>query len=566
MSEEKKIKKTKGKGLTMMKALLLTSLLPVLVVSIVLTAVGVRSLTSSLEEDVYHELEVAAEGLASFYVWDIVNMEEHMPVYEHDYVDSLLDNDIQLTLFLDNVRYITSIEDPSNPTGRNEGTTASDAIWADVKSGNTYTAKNVPINGENYYVVYVPLADDTGKIWGMAFAGMEDEVVNDEVKAATNILILIAVILAVICIVIVTIVARSIKEPLEIIARNLELLSNGELKPWKTAKSKIVEIDSIIQSRKKLSTALQTIVEQVQNASNDLLANGTELQNVAANTSTNAEDISHAVEEMSKGAISMAADIENANEKVSDMGGKIEGIVGGIGDLDVVAGNMDVAGKKAMDIISVLDQSNNKTVEAIQVVAENVEATDHSVAQITSAVNVITAIASQTNLLALNASIEAARAGEAGRGFAVVANEISSLADQSNESAKQIEEILSTLVADSKRSIQKMEEVKQHLKEQQENLKNTQKEFANVNAGIKDTRQQSELVDNQAKDCDASRTSVIDIIANLSSISEQNAASTQETTASIQELTATINLVAQQAHEVQNQAVTLDEAMKFFKL
>lgn len=564
MGQETEVKSNK-KGLSMMKALLLISLLPTFVMAIVLTLVGISTLTKSLESDVYHELNVAAEGLAQYYVWDIVNSDDHMPAYEHDYVDSLLDNDIELTLFLDNVRYITSIKDETNPSGRNEGTTASEDIWALLQSGSTYTEKDVPINGKLYYVAYVPLKDDTGTVLGMAFAGIEESAVKSDVRSITNVLILSAVIPSIICSVLVVIVSKKIKEPLMIIARNLELLSEGELKPWKTAKSRIAEIDSIIQSRKNLSNALQSIIKQVQDASNDLLQNGNELKSVADNTSTNAEDISRAIEEMSKGAISMATDIENANEKVSDMGGKIEGIVGGIGDLDTVASSMDTAGKKAMDIIYALDQSNNKTVDAIQIVAENVEATDHSVAQISSAVNVITEIASQTNLLALNASIEAARAGEAGKGFAVVANEISSLAEQSNESAKQIEDILSNLVADSKRSMQKMEEVKHHLKEQQDNLKQTQQEFENVNLGIQDTRQQSELVDVQAKDCDESRSSVINIIASLSSISEQNAASTQETTASIQELTATINLVAQQAQEVQNRAVTLDEAMKFFK-
>ena len=102
--------------------------------------------------------------------------------------------------------------------------------------------------------------------------------------------------------------------------------------------------------------------------------------------------------------------------------------------------------------------------------------------------------------------------------------------------------------------------------EQQENLKSTQREFENVNAGIKDTRNQSGMVDVQAKDCDESRSGVIDIISNLSAISEQNAASTQETTASIEDLTTAINLVAQQATQVQGQAEILEEAMRFFKM
>jgi methyl-accepting chemotaxis protein len=478
----------------------------------------------------------------------------------------MLENDIQLTLFVGDVRYLTSITDSSNSSGRNEGTTANEEIWAEVSKGNQYTASGVDINGEKYFVAYVPWEDANGNVIGMAFAGKEEAVVNNEVSSATSILILVAVIVMIVCAVAVTIVARKIKEPLVIIDRNLELLANGELKPWKTATSAIREIDSIIQSRKKLSSALQDIVAKVQQVSTDLLQNGNDLQAVAANTSTSAEDISQAVEEMSMGAQSIASDIENATGEVVEMGGKIEGIVGGINDLDNVASGMDVSGKKAMDIVEALDNSNAKTVEAIQVVAQNVEATDRSVGDISSAVNVITSIADQTNLLALNASIEAARAGEAGKGFAVVADEISSLADQSSESAKQIESILANLVADSRRSIEKMEEVQKHLQEQQQNLKDTQHEFANVSEGIQNTRNQSGMVDEQAKECDASRGSVINIISSLSATSEQNAARTEETSASIVELTSAINSVAKQATELQEQAQILEEAMKFFKL
>lgn len=554
------------KGLPMMVALLLTALVPTMVAVFVVALIASIEMKMSLETVVYHELQVAAEGLRQYYEWDIINSEEHAPAYEHNYVDSLSANDIELTLFLEDVRFITSITDPNDSSVRAEGTQADPKVWETVSAGNHYNASDVMINGEPYFVTYIPIADDTGAIVGMAFAGKEVQVVEAEVFEVIGKLLIVTILIWVVCNTVVVLIAIKIKRPLEIIAENLQLLSEGELTTHKTAKSKIREIDSIIQSRIRLSGALSDIVNRVQSASAALLKNGNELQSVASNTSINAEDISHAVEEMSKGAISMASDIENATEKVVDMGGKIEGIVGGINDLDNVAVSMDVAGKKAMEIIRALDESNTRTVGAIQIVAQTVQETDNSVAEISNAVSMITAIAAQTNLLALNASIEAARAGEAGRGFAVVANEISSLADQSNESGKKIEGIIRALVKDSQRSMKKMEEVQELLNEQQKNLKNTQREFANVSTGIQDTRNQSGMVDGQAKDCDASRTGVIDIISNLSAISQENAASTEETTASIEELTATINLVAQQADEVRELAAVLEEAMKFFKL
>ena len=86
------------------------------------------------------------------------------------------------------------------------------------------------------------------------------------------------------------------------------------------------------------------------------------------------------------------------------------------------------------------ENTGSKVGELSQILEKSVKDSE-KVSQINELTSVILDIASQTNLLALNASIEAARAGEAGKGFAVVASEISSLAENSRQTAGNIQVI-----------------------------------------------------------------------------------------------------------------------------
>lgn len=248
------------------------------------------------------------------------------------------------------------------------------------------------------------------------------------------------------------------------------------------------------------------------------------------------------------------------------MGEVIESIVNNVGNLTNTSQTMTAAGDASTITMQELSESNDRTTAAIERIAKQIRMTNASIEKIGAAATLITSIADQTSLLSLNASIESARAGEAGRGFAVVAGEIQKLAVQSDEAAAEIQQIIDTLLSESEQTMVVMQEAEGLVAEQQQKLNDTKSRFNEVSDGISVSREGTNIIRGNADSCDQARAQVVDVISNLSAISQENAASAEETTASMEELNATINMLAEAAGNLKVLSEELNEEMNFFQM
>ena len=315
-----------------------------------------------------------------------------------------------------------------------------------------------------------------------------------------------------------------------------------------------------------LREKLVTIVSQIKSQSELLYNASTELDTNASHTTSTVGNVETAVNEIATGATNQASETQKATDDIVNMGNMIEHTNSQVENLTSTANLMRESSEEAAATLKELDNINQQAIASIDVIYEQANITNISALKIKEATTLISSIAEETNLLSLNASIEAARAGEAGRGFAVVASQIQKLADQSNESANQIDQIIHALIEDSEKAVKTMDEVKTIMNLQSENVHKTGQVFEQVRDGISSSISGVGEIATRTTQLDKARGDVVDVVQNLTAIAQQNAASTEETSASVMEVSNVMQEIMENANRLKEIASILEENMNSFTL
>lgn len=326
------------------------------------------------------------------------------------------------------------------------------------------------------------------------------------------------------------------------------------------------EIGSMGHAISLLRVALVDVARSIKAQSDMLMSAADDLFGSATETSTTMDQVETAVNDIAQGATSQAEETQAATENVVAMGNMVEETNRVVEELVAYASKMKDAGNRAKMILGNLNQVNEKTEGYINIIAKQTDTTNESAMKISEAASMITDIAEETNLLSLNASIEAARAGEQGRGFAVVASQIQKLAEQSNESAKQIGDIIQVLLQDSTKAVEIMDDVKSSMKEQSDYVEKTDQAFEEIQTEVNDSIRAMDCIFEKTEQMDQTRSKVIDVVQSLTAIAEENAASTEETSAAVTEVSAIVTGISEKSEELRKIAMELEENMSIFKI
>ena len=310
-------------------------------------------------------------------------------------------------------------------------------------------------------------------------------------------------------------------------------LGNLSLRYEKDAQGDIqtlsINLNTSLNQLSHLLTNISEGIQELSDSSSEMLTVGDEMK-------TTATEISTAISDVSVGAqsqVSKMDEISNLVHETEQSYDQMEQKANSINSNAKMGATKSELGKEmAVEMENSMDaifKYSNQTRESIDILTQRSE-------EITRVLGVITEIASQTNLLALNAAIEAAQAGDAGRGFAVVADEIKKLAENSKESASEIEELVHSVQEDTKKAARDITAMHENVKNGEEASKRSSEVFKEIARASQNTLVDSEGI---VSAVGTQRKSIGEFLSKIESvvvISEETAAGAEEIAASSSEL------------------------------
>lgn len=291
------------------------------------------------------------------------------------------------------------------------------------------------------------------------------------------------------------------------------------------------EVGNAIRATNTLQENLKKMILHVKAITDDLNRNSEMIYGSVSQVSEGSNNISRAVEEL---AVSATRQAQEADKAAQDMTHFSEVLTASRRSNDEVlqlsgevGENVGVGLEAVRDLTLASEESNT----AFRAVRDVIVKTGESSEKIGAATELISAIADQTNLLALNAAIEAARAGEQGRGFAVVAEEIRKLAESSSESTEQIRVIVKELKENASSLVETMQLSESVVENQAQSVASIEEKYSLIAAAIEKSNVAIRVSTDAVKEMEVQKNNIMQVLNAVSSIAEENAASTEEASA-----------------------------------
>ncbi|MDZ3952975.1 methyl-accepting chemotaxis protein [Bacillus thuringiensis] len=389
---------------------------------------------------------------------------------------------------------------------------------------------------------------------------------NNNSAQNTMIMFVSISILAILIIILIGYVIKlTIRKPLALLQNDMEKVAAGDL-TTRTSYKANNELGHIVQSFNSMLDNLQQLIANVKMTTQEVIFT---TESVLQDTNR-ASSISN---EVVQTVLEVKTKIEGQVTSIQESSSSMEEITTGV---QTVAESSAVVAEVAVtttERINIGSEVINHSILQMNSVHDVVEETSKVInklvtrtQQIDTALAAITNIAEQTNLLALNAAIEAARAGENGKGFAVVAAEVRDLAEQSKESAKEVNHLIKSIQKDTQDTVNVMQKGQQKAVEGKEAAYKANQTFLSIMRDIDKITGQIQEVSAATEEMSAGTEEVNASLSLVSETATDVKKETLQTVNSIQSQAVSIEQISIQSNKMKEKVEELTELVSKFNI
>ena len=326
------------------------------------------------------------------------------------------------------------------------------------------------------------------------------------------------------------------------------------------------EFGKIAFASNKVTESMRMLIRQMEESAEQLSAASEELTASAQQSAQVTTQVATAISEVAAGSGKQLSAIDDTSAVVEQMSAGIQQVAANTNNVAGTSDKTAVAAQEGNQAIETAVKQMNTIEQTVSKSAMVVEKLGERSKEIGQIVDTISGIAGQTNLLALNAAIEAARAGEQGKGFAVVAEEVRKLAEQSQEAAKQIADLIGGIQAETETAVSAMQDGTKEVRKGSEVVNTAGKDFAAIATLVKEVSKEVQDISAAIQQMASGSQQIVDSVKSIDNISKNTAEHAQTVSAAAEEQSASMEQIAASSQSLAKMAETLQSAISHFKI